>query len=492
MKKTKKIMLGTSVLTSAALAAVIAPNVDAAEYTIKVGDTLSELALQFNTTIEELRDGNNIEDVNLIFAGETLDVPSAETPQASNKKEVKAEKPAPAPAAKATTSQTADANGVYTVVAGDTLNKIAAQFNTTAQAIRDLNGLQGDLILIGQQLQVKVALQERPAPVAEYQAAPQASVVEEEKLVTELPEVTANEGHVEENVSPVEAPAAPEVKEAQVGREAEVVETEVASPAPAKEVKVEEAVVNEADQAKEAAEQAQAQAAKEAEAQKAAQAQAQAEQAAKEAEAQKAAQAAKEAEAQKAAQAQAQAEQAAKEAEAQRAAQAAKEAEEQKAAQAAKQAEIEKAQLQAQTYQAANTQVQAQPVSTNNATVLSAYDGSVDPRGLAPAGQCTYYVINRLHALGKPVPGPMGNANQWAYTASNHGIPVSNTPTVGSVVSFPAGVAGASGYGHVAFVEGVNPDGSIRISEMNFGGSPNVTYRTVDAGSAAASSYIHF
>ncbi|KAA9300115.1 MULTISPECIES: LysM peptidoglycan-binding domain-containing protein [Aerococcus] len=487
MKKTKKIMLGTSVLTSAALAAVIAPNVDAAEYTIKVGDTLSELALQFNTTIEELRDGNNIEDVNLIFAGETLDVPSAETPQASNKKEVKAEKPAPAPAAKTTTSQTADANGVYTVVAGDTLNKIAAQFNTTAQAIRDLNGLQGDLILIGQQLQVKVALQESPAPVAEYQAAPQASVVEEEKLVTELPEVTANEGHVEENVSPVEAPASPEVAEAEVAPKTEVVEAEVASPAPAKEVKVEETVVSEAAPAKEAAEKAQAE-----QAQAAKEAQVQAEQAAKEAEAQKAAQAAKEAEAKKAAQAQAQAEQAAKEAEAQRAAQAAKEAEEQKAAQAAKQAEIEKSQLQAQTYQAANTQVQAQPVSTNNATVLSAYDGSVDPRGLAPAGQCTYYVINRLHALGKPVPGPMGNANQWAYTASNHGIPVSNTPTVGSVVSFPAGVAGASGYGHVAFVEGVNPDGSIRISEMNFGGSPNVTYRTVDAGSAAASSYIHF
>ncbi|WP_258113477.1 LysM peptidoglycan-binding domain-containing protein [Aerococcus urinae] len=473
MKKTKKIMLGTSVLTSAALAAVIAPNVDAAEYTIKVGDTLSELALQFNTTIEELRDGNNIEDVNLIFAGETLDVPSAETPQVSNKKEVKAEKPAPA--AKTTTSQTSDANGVYTVVAGDTLNKIAAEFNTTAQAIRDLNGLRGDLILIGQQLQVKVALQESPAPVAEYQATPQDQVVEE-KIAYELPEVTANEGHVEESASPVEAPATPEVAEAEVAPKAEVVEAEVASPAPAKEVKAEAAVDAEAAQAKEAAEkaqaeQAQAQAAKEAEAQKAAQAQA--EQAAKEAEAQKAAQAAKEAEAQKAAQA-------------------AKEAEEQKAAEAAKQAEIEKAQLQAQTYQAANTQVQAQPVSTNNATVLSAYDGSVDPRGLAPAGQCTYYVINRLHALGKPVPGPMGNANQWAYTASNHGIPVSNKPTVGSVVSFPAGVAGASGYGHVAFVEGVNPDGSIRISEMNFGGSPNVTYRTVDAGSAAASSYIHF
>lgn len=454
-------MLGTSVLTSAALAAVIAPNVDAAEYTIKVGDTLSELALQFNTTIEELRDGNNIEDVNLIFAGETLDVPSAETPQVSNKKEVKAEKPAPA--AKTTTSQTSDANGVYTVVAGDTLNKIAAEFNTTAQAIRDLNGLRGDLILIGQQLQVKVALQESPAPVAEYQAAPQDQVVEE-KIAYELPEVTANEGHVEESASPVEAPATPEVAEAEVAPKAEVVEAEVASPAPAKEVKAEAAVDAEAAQAKEAAEKAQAEQAQ--------------------------AQAAKEAEAQKAAQAQA--EQAAKEAEAQKAAQAAKEAEEQKAAEAAKQAEIEKAQLQAQTYQAANTQVQAQPVSTNNATVLSAYDGSVDPRGLAPAGQCTYYVINRLHALGKPVPGPMGNANQWAYTASNHGIPVSNKPTVGSVVSFPAGVAGASGYGHVAFVEGVNPDGSIRISEMNFGGSPNVTYRTVDAGSAAASSYIHF
>lgn len=44
-------------------------------YTVKKGDTLSELAIRFNTTIEEIAIINNIKNVNLIYIGEKLRIP---------------------------------------------------------------------------------------------------------------------------------------------------------------------------------------------------------------------------------------------------------------------------------------------------------------------------------------------------------------------------------------------------------------------------------
>lgn len=41
-------------------------------YTVKKGDTLSELALRFNTTVQEIAELNNIQNVNLIYIGEKL------------------------------------------------------------------------------------------------------------------------------------------------------------------------------------------------------------------------------------------------------------------------------------------------------------------------------------------------------------------------------------------------------------------------------------
>ena len=56
---------------------------------------------------------------------------------------------------------------------------------------------------------------------------------------------------------------------------------------------------------------------------------------------------------------------------------------------------------------------------------------------------------------------------------------------------FEAGQAGASSYyGHVAFVERVNDDGSIVISESNVKGLGIISYRTLDANTADQLSYI--
>lgn len=99
------------------------------------------------------------------------------------------------------------------------------------------------------------------------------------------------------------------------------------------------------------------------------------------------------------------------------------------------------------------------------------------------AGQCTWYVKNTLSWVGNY----WGNANQWAASAAAAGRLVDTNPTVGSVAVFMPGVAGASSYGHVAVVTGVN-GGMVTISEMNAQGEYVISSRTV---SAAGVLFIH-
>ena len=59
--------------------------------------------------------------------------------------------------------------------------------------------------------------------------------------------------------------------------------------------------------------------------------------------------------------------------------------------------------------------------------------------------------------------------------------------TVGSIAQSDAGY-----YGHVAFVERVNSNGSILVSEMNFSASPGIlTYRTIPAYQVRNYKFIH-
>ena len=99
------------------------------------------------------------------------------------------------------------------------------------------------------------------------------------------------------------------------------------------------------------------------------------------------------------------------------------------------------------------------------------------------AGQCTWYVKNTLSWVGNF----WGNANQWAASAAAAGRLVDSNPTVGSVAVFMPGVAGASSYGHVAVVTGVN-SGMVTISEMNAQGEYVVSSRTI---SPAGVLFIH-
>lgn len=101
---------------------------------------------------------------------------------------------------------------------------------------------------------------------------------------------------------------------------------------------------------------------------------------------------------------------------------------------------------------------------------------------LYTAGQCTYYAFEKR----PDISNTWGNANNWANAAIQSGYTVNNKPSVGAIMQTTAGA-----YGHVAYVENVNPDGSIQVSEMNYQGEGIVSARTISASAVHAYNYIH-
>lgn len=99
------------------------------------------------------------------------------------------------------------------------------------------------------------------------------------------------------------------------------------------------------------------------------------------------------------------------------------------------------------------------------------------------AGQCTQWAWYKRQDL----PSNLGNANKWAANARAAGYRVDRIPSAGAVFQTPSGW-----YGHVGYVEAVNPDGSIVVTEMNYG---HISYRvvrsTIPANKVANFNYIH-
>lgn len=96
-------------------------------------------------------------------------------------------------------------------------------------------------------------------------------------------------------------------------------------------------------------------------------------------------------------------------------------------------------------------------------------------------GYCTWHAANRRIAIGKPLPRNLGNAVSWASLAAASGLSVSGTPVAGAVLWHKNTYIGG-GFGHVAFVEEVRPDGSILVSDMNYGGWNTITTRIIKKG----------
>ncbi|OLO42327.1 hypothetical protein BTR23_03645 [Alkalihalophilus pseudofirmus] len=106
-------------------------------YQVVSGDSLWAIANRFDTTIAAIKEANNLTG-DAIFVGQTLRIPTNLDIAVQEEATVDV----------ITEVQT------YTVVSGDSLWRIATQFGTTVDAIKEANGLTSDVIHVGQELRI--------------------------------------------------------------------------------------------------------------------------------------------------------------------------------------------------------------------------------------------------------------------------------------------------------------------------------------------------
>lgn len=80
--------------------------------------------------------------------------------------------------------------------------------------------------------------------------------------------------------------------------------------------------------------------------------------------------------------------------------------------------------------------------------------------------ECVSYTAWKVASTGRYMPywGGRGNANEWPASAAADGIATGSTPKVGSVAIMYVGY-----YGHAMYVEGINGNGTIHVSQFNWG-----------------------
>lgn len=101
--------------------------------------------------------------------------------------------------------------------------------------------------------------------------------------------------------------------------------------------------------------------------------------------------------------------------------------------------------------------------------------------------ECVSYTAFKVAVSGRNMPywGGVGNANQWPGDARAAGIPVDGNPQAGDVAISTRGA-----YGHAMYVEGVNGDGTINISQYN--ASLDGRYSTRSGVNPSGLYFIHF
>jgi surface antigen len=121
--------------------------------------------------------------------------------------------------------------------------------------------------------------------------------------------------------------------------------------------------------------------------------------------------------------------------------------------------------------------------------------------GYGPGHNCTTYADFRetqnIQNTGTQFPTTLGNAKDWANNASGLGIPVDHTSVAGDIAQWGPDPAHGDPLGHVAYIESVDPNGTLHLTDDNFpsGSHPAGHSRalTIATGSTAWPDYfIHF
>ncbi|MEZ4666884.1 MAG: LysM peptidoglycan-binding domain-containing protein [Anaerolineae bacterium] len=122
--------------------ATSAPNTGSSStsYVVQPGDTLGRIAARYNTTIATLAQLNGITNLNIIYVGQRLTLPTSTSEQPS------------APVV-ATATPTPPVQTTYVVRVGDTLFRIALRFNVSMGTLAQANGITNvNRVFVGQVL----------------------------------------------------------------------------------------------------------------------------------------------------------------------------------------------------------------------------------------------------------------------------------------------------------------------------------------------------
>lgn len=98
-------------------------------YIVKAGDSLYQIAIKYNTTVDAIKSANNLNNNNLSI-GQKLTIPVVQSDVFPS------------------------STITYTVVKGDSLYKIAIRYDTTVDAIKNANNLTSNNLSIGQKLTI--------------------------------------------------------------------------------------------------------------------------------------------------------------------------------------------------------------------------------------------------------------------------------------------------------------------------------------------------
>ena len=129
-----------------------------APYTVKKGETVSELAERFGTTTNRLLELNNISDPKLLVAGTRIAIPGRPSSTSASSR---------AASSGAGGSSTANASSTreHVVASGESLSHIADRYNTSVERLVAINKISDpDLVVAGTRLKLQAPPAPKPTP----------------------------------------------------------------------------------------------------------------------------------------------------------------------------------------------------------------------------------------------------------------------------------------------------------------------------------------
>ncbi|UHH05573.1 peptidoglycan endopeptidase LytF [Bacillus subtilis] len=108
------------------------------KYTVKSGDSLWKIANNYNLTVQQIRNINNLKS-DVLYVGQVLKLTGKASSGSSS-------------SSSSSSNASTGTTTTYTVKSGDSLWVIAQKFNVTAQQIREKNNLKTDVLQVGQKL----------------------------------------------------------------------------------------------------------------------------------------------------------------------------------------------------------------------------------------------------------------------------------------------------------------------------------------------------